>query len=113
MCLFVCVCVFILLITAELANVCPCDFSLIRNNSQKIQMPSVNRTPHAQTPLDWPSLCRRCRRSQTQTSWSWSESAGIAGGEIVYFSFFLGRSWLVWPHFFLRQFVARGGRRAL
>lgn len=31
---------------------------------------------------------------------------------IVYFSFFLGRSWLVWPHFFLRQLVARGGRRA-
>lgn len=30
----------------------------------------------------------------------------------VYFSFFLGRSWLVWPHFFLRQFLARGGSRA-
>lgn len=30
----------------------------------------------------------------------------------VYFSFFLGRSWLVWPHPFLRQFSARGGRRA-
>ena len=26
--------------------------------------------------------------------------------------FFLGRSWLVWPHFFLRQLVARGCRRA-
>lgn len=31
---------------------------------------------------------------------------------VVYLSFFLGRSWLVWPHFFLRQLVARGGRRA-
>lgn len=30
----------------------------------------------------------------------------------VYFSFFLGRSWLVCPHFFLRQFLARGGSRA-
>lgn len=29
-----------------------------------------------------------------------------------YLSFFLGRSWLLCPHFFLRQFVARGGRRA-
>jgi hypothetical protein len=30
----------------------------------------------------------------------------------VYFSFFFGRSWLVWPHFFFLQLVARGGRRA-
>ena len=30
----------------------------------------------------------------------------------IYFNFFFGRSWLVWPHFFLRQFLARGGRRA-
>lgn len=30
----------------------------------------------------------------------------------AYFSFFLGRSWLVRPHFFLRQFLARGCRRA-
>jgi hypothetical protein len=30
----------------------------------------------------------------------------------VYLSFFLGRSWLLWPHFFLRQFLARGCRRA-
>ena len=30
----------------------------------------------------------------------------------VYLSFFLGRSWLVWPHFFLRQLTARGCRRA-
>ena len=30
----------------------------------------------------------------------------------VYFNFFLGRSWLVWPHFFLRQLTARGCRRA-
>ena len=30
----------------------------------------------------------------------------------LYLSFFLGLSWLVWPHFFLRQLVARGGRRA-
>lgn len=29
-----------------------------------------------------------------------------------YFSFFLGRSWLEWPHLRLRQLVARGGRRA-
>lgn len=34
------------------------------------------------------------------------------GGRVVYFSFFLGRSWLLWPHFLLRQLVARGGRRA-
>ena len=26
--------------------------------------------------------------------------------------FFLMRSWLVWPHFFFRQFTARGCRRA-
>ena len=26
------------------------------------------------------------------------------------FSFFLGRSWLLWPHFFLRQFTARALR---
>jgi hypothetical protein len=32
--------------------------------------------------------------------------------EIDYLSFFLGRSWLVWPHFFFRQLVARGGKRA-
>ena len=30
----------------------------------------------------------------------------------LYLSFFLTRSWLVCPHFFLRQLVARGGRRA-
>ena len=30
----------------------------------------------------------------------------------IYFSFFLSRSWFVWPQTFLRQFVARGGRRA-
>jgi hypothetical protein len=30
----------------------------------------------------------------------------------IYFSFFFGRSWLVWPHFFFLQLVARGGRRA-
>lgn len=30
----------------------------------------------------------------------------------IYLSFFLMRRWLVWPHFFLRQFFARGGRRA-
>lgn len=33
-------------------------------------------------------------------------------GRVVYLSFFLGRSWLVWPHERLRQLVARGGRRA-
>lgn len=33
-------------------------------------------------------------------------------GKSIYLSFFLGRSWLVWPHFRLRQLVARGGRRA-
>ena len=31
---------------------------------------------------------------------------------LLYFNFFLGRSWLVWPHFFFLQLVARGGRRA-
>lgn len=36
----------------------------------------------------------------------------FANGRCVYFSFFLGRSWLVCPHFFLRQLVALGGRRA-
>lgn len=30
----------------------------------------------------------------------------------LYFSFFLGRNWFVCPHFFLRQLVARGWRRA-
>ena len=30
----------------------------------------------------------------------------------IYFNFFFGRNWLVCPHFFLRQFLARGGRRA-
>ncbi len=34
------------------------------------------------------------------------------GGAPVYFSFFLGRRLLVWPHFFLRQLTARGCRRA-
>ena len=32
--------------------------------------------------------------------------------EPVYFSFFLGRSWLVCPHFRFLQLVARGGSRA-
>jgi hypothetical protein len=32
--------------------------------------------------------------------------------ETAYFSFFLMRSWFVWPHFFLRQFTARAWRRA-
>lgn len=31
---------------------------------------------------------------------------------VVYFSFFLGRSWLVCPHLRFLQLVARGGRRA-
>jgi hypothetical protein len=31
---------------------------------------------------------------------------------IVYLSFFLGRMLEVWPHFFLRQLVALGWRRA-
>ena len=30
----------------------------------------------------------------------------------VYFSFFFGRSWLLWPQIFLRQLTARGGKRA-
>jgi len=30
----------------------------------------------------------------------------------LYLSFFLMRRWLVCPHFFFRQFLARGGRRA-
>jgi hypothetical protein len=30
----------------------------------------------------------------------------------VYLIFFLGRSWLEWPHLRLRQLVALGGRRA-
>ena len=29
-------------------------------------------------------------------------------GPVVYLSFFLGRMFEVWPHFFLRQLVARG-----
>jgi hypothetical protein len=33
-------------------------------------------------------------------------------GNNIYLSFFLGRSCEVCPHFFLRQLVARGGRRA-
>ena len=32
--------------------------------------------------------------------------------EVFYFNFFFGRSWLVWPHFFLRQLMALGGSRA-
>lgn len=32
--------------------------------------------------------------------------------ERSYLTFFLGRRLLVWPHFFLRQFTARGCRRA-
>ena len=35
-----------------------------------------------------------------------------ARAHAIYLSFFFGRSWLVWPHFFLRQLTARGGRRA-
>lgn len=30
----------------------------------------------------------------------------------IYLSFFFGLNWLVCPHFFFRQLVARGGRRA-
>ena len=30
----------------------------------------------------------------------------------IYLSFFLGRSWLVCPHFFFRQLLARTGSRA-
>ena len=31
---------------------------------------------------------------------------------VIYFNFFLGRKLLVCPHFFLRQLVARGCKRA-
>jgi hypothetical protein len=31
---------------------------------------------------------------------------------MIYLSFFLGRSWLVCPHFFFRQLVERGGSLA-
>ena len=41
-----------------------------------------------------------------------SHSAHEAPFSNAYFSFFFGRSCVVWPHFFLRQFLARGGRRA-
>ena len=34
------------------------------------------------------------------------------GAEPLYLTFFLGRRLLVWPHFFLRQLMARGWRRA-
>ena len=46
---------------------------------------------------------------QGVTEWAgwWCEWGGW-----VYLSFFLMRSWLEWPHFFLRQFTARGWRRA-
>lgn len=42
--------------------------------------------------------------AQLRTSLYWSI--------LVYLSFFFGRSWLLWPHFRLRQLLARGGRRA-
>jgi len=40
------------------------------------------------------------------------KSTQTPSSRIVHFSFFFGRSWLVCPHFFFLQLVARGGRRA-
>jgi hypothetical protein len=40
-------------------------------------------------------------------------SPDAEGKRVVYLSFFLGRSWLVWPHFFLRcGYVSRGSHRS-
>lgn len=36
----------------------------------------------------------------------------IWGASAAYLIFFFGRSWLLCPHFFFRQLVARGCRRA-
>ena len=36
----------------------------------------------------------------------------LGGAAVVYLIFFFGRRLLVWPHFFLRQFLARKCRRA-
>jgi hypothetical protein len=52
-----------------------------------------------------PCRTMQCRENQRRQTTMTEE-------RIVYLSFFLGRSWLVWPHLRLRQLVARGGRRA-
>ena len=41
-----------------------------------------------------------------------TKNSNSRGTAIHYFSFFLGRRWLLCPHFFLRQLWARRGRRA-
>jgi hypothetical protein len=59
----------------------------------------------------------RCCPVHAPLSWccagqaAWLPAAATSWAQ-VYLSFFLGRSWLLWPHFFLRQFLARGCRRA-
>jgi len=57
------------------------------------------------TPL--PTLAEPCNAEKTERRQTTVTEEGT-----VYLSFFLGRSWLVWPHLRLRQLVARGGRRA-
>jgi hypothetical protein len=49
----------------------------------------------------------KMRRGGAGANWPQSSQ-----GSQAYFNFFLMRSWLVCPHFFLRQLLARGGRRA-
>ena len=54
--------------------------------------------------LVWRRAYRRSRKRSPTTPNPLKQS--------IYFSFFLMRSWLVCPHFFLRQFTARWWRRA-
>jgi len=57
--------------------------------------------------------CLKYSQSSTATTSHSSPAPAKRQTErIIYFSFFFGRNWLVWPHFFFLQLVARGGRRA-
>ncbi len=54
-----------------------------------------------------PTLAEPCNAEKTEKRRQTTVTEGT-----VYLSFFLGRSWLVWPHLRFLQLVARGGRRA-
>lgn len=57
-------------------------------------------------------LAQYAYKSVTSTWQKLRSLQSINNKRYIYFNFFFGRSWLVLPHFFLRQLVARGGSLA-
>ena len=67
------------------------------------------------TPIVRPSSFLSTTHPKPSGNKAYTQGGSTEGGactQQAYFSFFLGRSWLLWPHFFLRQLTARGCRRA-